>query len=257
MITEDNLIEMFKRLFLHHNSYMMTVIQLLLPIYIYLAIGAEWYWWLVCVFFYFIYLSIGNNVGMHRYFCHRYFTMSKPVEWFVTWAATCTGLGSPLSYAAVHVIHHNKYDTNLDPHGPKRGWLSLLYCFHRTISGKDICPNRSLMRLAKEYRWLHEYYWAFVFGTGVAFYLLGGLNLFLFCWAIPSSLTLWAAAFVLLLQHDKHGPSNTRNYMWFGWGETWHKNHHDDPSLVDHSLGQGRDWTYQLCKILSKSEKPL
>jgi fatty-acid desaturase len=113
------------------------------------------------------------------------------------------------------------------------------------------------MRLAKEYRWLHEYYWAFVFGTGLAFYLLGGLNLFLFCWAIPSSLTLWAAAFVLLLQHDEHGPSNTRNYMWFGWGETWHKNHHDDPSLVDHSLGQGQDWTYQICKILSKSKKPL
>ena len=69
------------------------------------------------------------------------------------------------------------------------------------------------------------------------------------------SAALMAVAFVLLLQHDDKGPSNTRSYMWFGFGETWHKNHHDDPSLTDHSLGKGVDWTYEICRILSKSKK--
>lgn len=247
---------MFKRLFLQSNGYVMTVIQLLLPVYLYLAYtsGAEWHWWIMSVFFYFIYLSVGNNVGMHRYFCHRYFKMNRVVEWFVAWAACCTGLGSPLSYAAVHIVHHAHYDTALDPHGPKRGWKSLLYCFHRHLSPKDLTFTRNLTTLAKKYHVLHSYYWPFVFGTGLMFYLLFGWKAFLFCWAIPGSLTLWAAALVLLLQHDKNGPSNTRSYMWFGWGETWHKNHHDNAALVDHSLGQGRDWTYEICRILSKSK---
>jgi fatty-acid desaturase len=40
--------------------------------------------------------------------------------------------------------------------------------------------------------------------------------------------------------------------MWFGFGETWHKNHHEDGSLKDHSLGRGVDWTYQLTRLISK-----
>ena len=115
--------------------------------------------------------------------------------------------------------------------------------------------TRNLLKLTARYKLLHDYYWLWVFGCAGLMYVLGGWNVLLFCWLLPASLTLWAVAFVLLLQHDNQGPSNTRSYMWFGFGETWHKNHHDDPSLVDHSLGQGQDWTYQICKILSKSKK--
>jgi hypothetical protein len=77
-------------------------------------------------------------------------------------------------------------------------------------------------------------------------------ELFLFAWAIPASLTLWAVALVLLLQHDSLGPSNTKNYMWFSFGETWHKNHHDNPSLDIHSDSGERDITYEITRILSK-----
>jgi fatty-acid desaturase len=169
------------------------------------------------------------------------------------------GVGGPLSYAMTHLVHHNaRYtDTELDPHGYHRGIKSWLMCFQRTVN-PDETPifSKQIVKLHKRFWWMHEYYTPIVIVTALGLYLIDPM-IFLFCWAIPSSLTLWAAAFVLLLQHDKHGPSNTRNYMWFGWGETWHKNHHDDPSLIDHSLGQGQDWTYQICKILSKSKKPL
>jgi stearoyl-CoA desaturase (delta-9 desaturase) len=235
----------------------MTLMQILLPVWIYLSIGAEWYWYIISFVFYFLYLCIGNNVGMHRFYSHHYFEMSKPIEYFVGWCAFATGLGSPLSYVAIHNIHHRYNDTAQDPHGRPRGWKSLLYCFHRHIYPKDIIFTKNLTNLMREYHFIHDYYWPLVAVNAVLFYIIGGWNALLFCWLLPSSLTLWAVAFVLLLQHDNMGPSNTRAYMWFGFGETWHGNHHADASLSDHSLGQGRDWTYEICRILSKSKKPI
>jgi fatty-acid desaturase len=254
MIGEDSQDTMLKYL-IKPNYVWMTLMQLLLPLWIYLAIGYEWYWYAIAFIFYFLYLCIGNNVGMHRFYSHRYFEMSKPVEYFVGWCAFVTGLGSPLSYVAIHNIHHRYNDTELDPHGRSRGWKSVFYCFHRHIYPRDIIFTKNLTNLMREYHFIHDYYWPLVVINAVLFYVLGGWNVLLFCWLLPASLTLWAVALVLLLQHDDQGPSNTRSYMWFGFGETWHGNHHADASLSDHSLGQDRDWTYEICRILSKSKK--
>lgn len=244
---------MIKKL-IQPNRYMMTVLQLLLPVWIYLAWGSEWYWYALTFVFYFLYLCVGNNIGMHRFYSHRYFEMHKPVEYFVGWCACVAGLGSPLSYVATHIIHHRFYDTEKDLHGWSRGWKSVLYCFHRYIHPKDIIFTKNLTKLMQEYHFINDYYWLLVAGNAILFYLIGGWNVFLFCWALPASLTLWAVAVFLLLQHDQYGPSNTRSYMWFVWGETWHANHHADPSLEDCSLGQSRDWTYELSKLFANDQ---
>jgi len=233
------------------NYVWMTLMQLALPLYIYLGIGYSWYWWLVAFIFYFLYLCIGNNIGMHRYFSHGYFKMSKPMEYFVAFLSTMACLGSPLSYVSVHNIHHRYNDTEDDIHGRPRGWKSILFIFHKEVDYHNIVKSKNLTRLMTRYCTLHNYYWLVV-ATGAFLFYLISWELFLFAWCIPVSLTLWAVALVLLLQHDKKGPSNTRSYMWFGFGETWHKNHHDNPGLVDHSLGKGKDWTYEISKLLSK-----
>ena len=233
------------------NYVWMTLIQLLLPVFIFAGLGVEWYWWLVSFVFYFLYLCIGNNIGMHRYFSHRYFEMSKSVEWFVAWCAFMPGLGSPLSFVAVHNIHHRHYDQKDDPHGRVRGWHSLLFCYHKYIHSKDIVFSKNLISLMKQYHWIHDYYWLFVFANAGIMYLISW-KLFLFAWAIPASLTLWAVALVLLLQHDEKGPSNTRNYMWYSFGETWHKNHHANPALDNHAEPGYKDWTYEITRILRK-----
>ena len=126
MIGVDNLIMI--RYLIRPNYIWMTLMQLMLPVYIYFAItsGAGWHYYLMLFVFYFLYLSIGNNIGLHRFFSHRYFEMSRPIEYFVAWCSTMSCLGSPLSYVCVHNIHHKSYDTDLDPHGRKRGWKSML-----------------------------------------------------------------------------------------------------------------------------------
>lgn len=238
------------------NGYVMAIIQLLLPVFLYIGItnNAEWYWWAMTVVFYFLYLSVGNNVGLHRYFCHRNFKLSKPMEHFVVWCGSMGGLGSPPSYISVHTVHHAHVDTELDPHGPCRGWRSVLLCFHRHIGPNDIIFTKTLKDAVIKYYWLQKYYWIIVGLNALVMYLISW-KVFIFCWAIPASLTLWAVGFVLIMGHQDKKPSNTRSYQWFGWGEAWHKNHHDNPTLADHAPKGKIDWTYQVCKILSKSEK--
>lgn len=239
---------------LQPNYLVTTLMQLMLPVFLYLAYisGASIAWWGGTLVFYFIYLAIGNNVGFHRFFCHRYFEMYKPIEWVVTWAATVSCLGSPLSYVIIHNIHHKFSDTNNDVHGPQFGWKSVLFCFHKHINSKEIVCTRNLSRLTKQYHILHDYYTIFVLLNALIFLVLGW-KVFLFYWALPASMTLWAVAFVLLLQHEDNQPSNTRRYQWFGWGETFHKNHHDHPQLKNHAMeSPDVDWTYHLCKLLAK-----
>lgn len=238
------------------NYFWMTAMQVTLPVWLYFAWGASWTWWLTSFVFYFLYLCVGNNIGMHRFYSHRYFDMYKPVEYFVAWCSSMACLGSPLSYVSIHNVHHRYNDTALDPHGPTRGWRSILFMFHRHITKDDVIPyTKNLTRLIREYSLLHDYYWIWVFGFAGLIYAVGSWNILLFCWLLPSSITLWIVAGVLLLQHDTNGPSNTRSYMLISFGETWHANHHADPKLIDHSQGKGIDWTYRICKILSKSNK--
>lgn len=234
----------------------MTAMQLLLPLYIYWAITSDapdWYW-LLTFLFYFLYLCIGNNIGLHRLFHHRHFSVSKPMEYFIAWCSTMACLGSPLSYSTIHVIHHKIPDTEKDPHGPDRGWKSVLFYYHLTPTPDEYMYSKHLAVLLRYWWILHNYYWLIVFANAALIYLLFGWTALLFCWLIPASLTLWGVAIVLLMQHNANGPSNTRSYQWFGFGEAFHKNHHENPGLANHPDPGCIDWTYQLCKILSKSK---
>lgn len=239
--------------FIQPNYFWMSLIQVITPVAIVHALIGDYSstWWLVTLLFYFLYLCIGNNVGMHRFFSHRYFVMRRPVEWMVAWCAMMPGLGSPISYASIHNVHHRCNDTKLDPHGRVRGWRSMIFWFHKHLTACEVVFSHNLIRLGKQYKFVHHYYWPFVFANALVMYLISW-ELFLFAWLIPAGLTLWAVALVLLLQHDNIGASNTKNYKWFGWGETWHANHHANPNWDDHADSGGIDWTYQITRILKK-----
>ena len=96
--------------FLQPSNQATGFFQLTLPVAIYFGIqsGAGWIWWVAAVFFWgFVYTVIGNNVGLHRFFSHGHFTVSKPVEYLLLWLGCMVGVGGPVSYAMTHVVHHN------------------------------------------------------------------------------------------------------------------------------------------------------
>jgi len=247
---------MIKKL-IEPNLINITIFQLLLPIFLYVGVTSDvaWYWWLVSFVFYFLYVAIGNNVGMHRYYCHNYFKLSKPMEYFVLWCGCTAGLGTPMSYLTTHLLHHKYNDTPMDSHGPALGWKSILYYWHRHIPSGETIFTRNMCKLIVRFAWIHNWYWPLLLTQGLLMYLISW-KVLLFCWLIPASLALWVVALVLLLQHDKDGASNTRCYQWFAFGEAYHKNHHEDPSLANHSSDPKlTDWTYVLGNLLSKKEK--
>jgi sn-1 stearoyl-lipid 9-desaturase len=235
------------------DMYTMTVLQLLAPVWLIVGAmsSAEWYWWLVALFFYFMHTGVGHNVGLHRYYTHRNFEMSKWTERFVLYFSVLSCFGSPATYAGVHSVHHKYSDTPLDPHGRHRGLRSVIYYFHRRLEPDDIMVSKRIIELVKRFKWLHEYYWAVLSVNALILYLISWKAL-LFCWLIPSSLCLWCIGVVLLMQHDANGANNSRAYMTFGCGEGWHKNHHLNPNVADNADPGKIDWTYRLCKIFAK-----
>jgi stearoyl-CoA desaturase (delta-9 desaturase) len=237
------------------NKVGITIVQLLFPVAVFWGIGssAEWYWWLVAFLFYFLYCAVGNNLAMHRYYCHKHFELSKPMEYFFLWCSSMSILGSPLSYAIPHLMHHKNPDCELDPHGPTVGLKSLLYFFHRHLQiDKETLISRRVIELTRRYGWLHKNYYLFVIANVVIMSLISW-KVVLFCWLIPAGATLWAVAVAIYLQHIGYKPSNNAFYSWFGWGEGLHANHHIFPGKADTALKPGEtDWTYQLSRVFAK-----
>ena len=231
----------------------MTVMQLLLPLFIYFAIQqhASIWWWALSFFMYVVvYSMIGNNIALHRYFTHGHATYPKIVEYAFLWVGAMTCLGEPVSYAMTHLVHHKYPDTVKDPHGLTKGWRSFFPYFHRRLDLKETpMLSRRLAELSKKYGWLHNYYVPFVLFNAGLLYLID-IKLFLFCWAIPASMTISGVMSALLTQHLHGKANNGWNHKWFWYYEALHLNHHDYPNKPNTALTSEQvDYTYEFSKL--------
>jgi stearoyl-CoA desaturase (delta-9 desaturase) len=77
-------------------------------------------WWQLLIIFYIsvVYYRISTEVAYHRYFAHRSFKTSKLRERLLLTIGTLLGVGSCLSWVAMHRAHHEHSDTEKDPHSP-------------------------------------------------------------------------------------------------------------------------------------------
>lgn len=66
----------------------------------------------------FTWVTLGLEVGLHRYFSHRAFKTSRPVEVFLFISALMAAQGSAIYGVAQHRRHHAFSDTEHDPHSP-------------------------------------------------------------------------------------------------------------------------------------------
>jgi stearoyl-CoA desaturase (delta-9 desaturase) len=236
-----------------------TVWQLTLPVAIWLGIqsGSEWYWWLISLFMWIIvYGMIGNNLAMHRYFTHGQFTVNRPVKCLFVWLGTMIGVGSPISYAATHLVHHRYPDTEHDPHGPGRGLRSILICFQKTVNlSEHKIFSKQMVRLIKEFTWLNQYYVVWFLINAVVLYMIN-YKLFLFLWWIPACVTAWGIAWTVWVQHWGHKPVNGYFAKWTPIFESYHANHHMNPQNPNTAINPGEvDWTYKLNKLFGPKYK--
>jgi len=217
-----------------------------------ISLDASWMWWASSIFMYLIvYSMIGNNIALHRYFTHRHFTVSRPVEWLFLWTGSMIGLGEPISYAMTHVVHHRYSDTpGVDPHGPTNGLRSIFIWFQGNVDpAKTPIVSKHIAILSRKYGWLHKFYLPFVLVNAGILYLID-LYVFLFLWLIPAGIACWGIGWAVWRQHWHKTPNNSPLHRWDWVYEGLHLNHHLWPMAPNTAVRPNEiDWTYQFSKL--------
>jgi stearoyl-CoA desaturase (delta-9 desaturase) len=76
-------------------------------------------------------IGVPMSVCLHRYFSHKAFETSRPMQFVIGLVATLAWQGGPLWWAMMHIRHHQHCDKPQDPHSAKQrgttyafiGWM--------------------------------------------------------------------------------------------------------------------------------------
>jgi stearoyl-CoA desaturase (delta-9 desaturase) len=211
----------------------------------------------------------------HRYFAHRAFRASRPVQLvFAAIGATSVQRG-PLWWAAHHRNHHRYADGERDPHSPHR------LGFFRSHLGWFLTPRgfrtdwRVIRDLAHypELRWLDRFDILLPVLLAVGLYMLGrllaithpelrtsGMQLVVWGFCI-STVALFHATFMINSLAHRWGSRrfSTRDESRNNWllalitfGEGWHNNHHRYPGAARQGLHWWElDLTFYVLRLMS------
>lgn len=210
----------------------------------YLMIHPSVYYASIAIFSFLLFGIVGANAGFHRYFSHRSYKTSRPMEIILAIVGTLATLGSIISWVAVHRYHHQHADTELDPHSPRHiGWFkAYTYDWKRAdITRKyiaDVIKDPIVV-------FLHKHYFKVIFLYVIILAMIDPL-LIIFAYALPATGCLNGVASVTVIGHihgyETHQTNDTAKNSWIAnilsLGEGWHNNHHARPG----SWKQGEKW---------------
>ena len=220
----------------------------------------------VCLLLHWITGGLGITLCYHRLLTHRSFQTPKWMEYFLSILGSLACQGGPLTWVAVHRMHHAQSDQPLDPHSPRHGffWAHMGWCLH-AVTGVATSEEKTKLApdLAKDpvHAWLDkvQLIWSAPLAWGL--YALGGWPFVI--WGIFVRLvtvyhTTWAvnsAAHVWGYKNYKSDDDST-NLWWVAlatFGEGWHNNHHAFQFSARHGLKWWElDATYLTIQLLEK-----
>jgi stearoyl-CoA desaturase (delta-9 desaturase) len=184
----------------------------------------------------------------HRYFAHKSFKTSRPVQFlFALIGASATQRG-PLWWAAHHRQHHRHADQEQDPHSPKQGflWSHMGWFLSRKHFRADLSLVPELARYP-ELRWLDRYDIAVPVMLAVVLYAIGealataqpalntsGWQMVIWGYFISTVVLIHATLLINSLAHRVgrrryQTQDDSRNNFLLALltlGEGWHNNHH-------------------------------
>ena len=128
-----------------------------------------------------MYVAVGMSIcaGYHRFFSHKSYEASKPVQYFFAIFGAMAAQNSALLWSSSHRIHHQYVDRDWDPYNIKRGfwWAHILWVFYKhdrpdvEANAQDLLKNPVVM-------WQHRWYKLILigayFGDAIAGLLWGG-----------------------------------------------------------------------------------
>ena len=217
--------------------------------------------------------GLGVTVGFHRLLTHRSFETYRWIRiiWMSLGALSIEG--SPLTWCAIHRMHHGKSDVSGDPHSPHlhgSGFWGTIKGFVHSHVGWLFSDYWSITELEKYVpdlmkdrllRLCNKFYWIFIVASVAIPTALGFGIVWLFG---DGSQSPWFGAFLGLIwgglariffthhltwsinsichvfgsRPYQAGDRSTNNVVCgvFGFGEGWHNNHHAFPTSARHGL---------------------
>lgn len=191
--------------------------------------------------------GLTTTVVYHRYFSHRSFKTSRPLQ-FALACLACTNLQrGPLWWAAIHRHHHRYSDEPNDVHSPLQGGFLWSYggWMFATLEEPDWSSVRDLRRYP-ELVWLERFWLLPGLLLAGAFCLIGGWSMVCLDFCLTAVVATHGASVVNSLGHimgSRRYPTRDRSRNSFllamvTFGDGWHNNHHHYP----HAAQAGFFW---------------
>jgi stearoyl-CoA desaturase (delta-9 desaturase) len=233
------------------------------------AVGAfftfSWNALFLCLILHFIAGGIGITLGYHRLLTHRSFKVPKFLEHIIATIGTLNCQGGPISWGAIHRLHHAKSDQPGDTHSPRDGffWSHMGWAITKSEMIDKFENYSKLMPDLVKDRYLvllNNYHIVPTLLLSLILYFWGGLSYL--CWGIflrtvifyHSTWLVNSAAHVWGYQTYKSN-DHSRNLWWVAlltYGEGWHNNHHAFQNSARHGLNRWEiDATYGVICLLS------
>jgi fatty-acid desaturase len=205
-------------------------------------------WWMLptILFGWFITGCIGTEIGLHRLYSHKAFSInSKPMKYFILFASIMGGQGSPILWAAMHRGYHHPFtDKDKDLHSPTRGvWSSYMGWLFTTDFSKIRLSYAKDLYLDKEQNFVHKHYLEIFWVLMACFCFVLGLQLFCIAIVLPVFLAMQQVNLLNSLGHmdgwysyrnfETNDNSVNNHLMGWMWGQGYHNNHHAKPNLID------------------------
>jgi stearoyl-CoA desaturase (delta-9 desaturase) len=176
------------------------------------------------------------TAGYHRYFSHRAFKTSRPVQLLLALGATLSVQKGVLWWAANHRLHHRYSDGPKDVHSPRQRGLWWAHLGWILSSDHQETPERMIRDFARypELRWLNRHYLVPPIALAAALFLIGGWWALLWGFLVSTTL-LWHGTFLVnslahvvgSRRYDTEDDSrNNGAIAVLTMGEGWHNNHH-------------------------------
>ena len=222
---------------------------------------------LLCVGLYAIRM-FGLTAGYHRYFSHRSFKTSRPVQFLFALLGTMAVQKGPLWWAAHHRRHHKYTDQEGDVHSPVKDgfwWSHIGWVVSRRFDATDWSAIKDFARF-RELRWLNTYHVIPGIALAVACFfggvLFGESGWQWLVWGfVISTVLLYHGTFTVnSLAHmwgSRRYPTtdDSRNNFWIAlWtgGEGWHNNHHHYMASVKQGFFWWEiDFSYYTLRVMS------
>jgi stearoyl-CoA desaturase (delta-9 desaturase) len=186
--------------------------------------------------------------GYHRYFSHRSFRTSRPMQLFFAFFAMTSSQKGVLWWASHHRAHHRFSDQEGDAHSVLREgflWGHVGWILSRKYENVDSKRIRDFAKYP-ELVWLGRVWWVPPATLAVVLFAVGGW--FALVWGFFVSTTLlWHGTFTINSLSHMFGSrryavsDNSRNNPLLAaitMGEGWHNNHH----YYQRSVRQGFFW---------------